>query len=159
LAKFIGCGVGQLSRQAHCDGKTISFRVRFVRAADLCKLRFHRKWHRDSTARQEDLPILINSGWRRLSESALWSAGIVHVIRNHLRWRDATAVYGPPRRSATVRSLLRHGASSTRTLANLATESGPPDRVMIDSAQLKAHRSAASRLKRGDLTPSHRPHA
>jgi hypothetical protein len=28
--------------------------------------------------------------------------------------------------------------------ANLATESGPPDRVMIDSTHLKAHRTAAT---------------
>ena len=33
--------------------------------------------------------------------------------------------------------------------ANLAAENGPPDRVMIDSTHLKAHRTAASLLKRG----------
>ena len=31
-----------------------------------------------------------------------------------------------------------------RIFANLADESGPPDRVMIDSTHLKAHRTAAS---------------
>ena len=36
-----------------------------------------------------------------------------------------------------------------RIFANLAAESGPPDRVMIDSTHLKAHRTAASLLKRG----------
>ena len=36
-----------------------------------------------------------------------------------------------------------------RILANLAAESGPPDRVMIDSTHLKAHRTAAHLLKRG----------
>jgi hypothetical protein len=30
--------------------KTIPFRVRFVRIADLCKLKFHLMWHRDSSA-------------------------------------------------------------------------------------------------------------
>jgi hypothetical protein len=34
-----------------------------------------------------------------------------------------------------------------RIFANLATESGSPDRVMIDSTHLKAHRTAASVLK------------
>jgi putative transposase len=33
--------------------------------------------------------------------------------------------------------------------ANLVAESGPPERVMIDSSHLKAHRTAASLLKRG----------
>jgi len=36
-----------------------------------------------------------------------------------------------------------------RIFANLAAESGPPDRVMIDSTHLKAHRTAASLLKSG----------
>jgi putative transposase len=33
--------------------------------------------------------------------------------------------------------------------ANLAAESGPPDRVMIDSTHLKSHRTAASLPKKG----------
>src|SRR5260221_11823869 len=37
-----------------------------------------------------------------------------------------------------------------RIFANLAAESGPPDRVMIDSTHLKSHRTAASPLKKGD---------
>jgi putative transposase len=36
-----------------------------------------------------------------------------------------------------------------RIFANLAAESGPPDRVMIDSTHLEARRTAASLLKRG----------
>jgi hypothetical protein len=36
-----------------------------------------------------------------------------------------------------------------RIFVNLAAESGSPDRVMIDSTHLKAHRMAASLLKRG----------
>jgi putative transposase len=34
-----------------------------------------------------------------------------------------------------------------RIFANIAAESGSPDRVMIDSTHLKAHRTAASPLK------------
>ena len=45
---------------------------------------------------------------------------------------------------------LRDSTSAFRRIfANLAAESGPPDRVMIDSTHLKAHRTAASLLKRG----------
>ena len=36
-------------------------------------------------------------------------SGIVHVIRNGLRWRDAPAVYGPHKTLQPVRSLVPHG--------------------------------------------------
>jgi transposase len=36
-----------------------------------------------------------------------------------------------------------------RIFAALATEGGPPERLMIDSTHLKAHRTAASLLKKG----------
>ena len=38
-------------------------------------------------------------------------SGIVHVIRNGLRWRDAPAVYGPHKTlyNRFVRSLVPHG--------------------------------------------------
>jgi hypothetical protein len=36
-----------------------------------------------------------------------------------------------------------------RIFAALAAEGGPPERLMIDSTHLKAHRTAASLLKRG----------
>jgi hypothetical protein len=38
----------------------------------------------------------------------------------------------------------------SRVFANLAAESGPPDRVMIDSTHLKSNLTAASLLKKGD---------
>jgi hypothetical protein len=36
-----------------------------------------------------------------------------------------------------------------RIVAALATEGGRPERLMIDSTHLKAHRTAASLLKKG----------
>jgi hypothetical protein len=42
-------------------------------------------------------------------------------------------------------------------VANLAAESGLPDRVMIDSTHLKAHRRPQV-CSKGGFTPSHRPH-
>ena len=36
-----------------------------------------------------------------------------------------------------------------RIFAALAAEGGPPERLMIDSTHLKAHRTAASLLKKG----------
>ena len=39
----------------------------------------------------------------------------------------------------------------SRIFAALAGEAGEPDRLIIDSTHLKAHRTAASLLKRGRL--------
>jgi transposase len=75
-------------------------------------------------------------------------SGIIYVIRNGLRWRDAPAVYDPHKTLyKPVRSLVPHWVSSTES-SDLAAESGPPDRVMIDGTHLKSHRTAASLLKK-----------
>jgi len=75
-------------------------------------------------------------------------SGIVHVIRNGLRWRDAPAIYGPHKTlyNRFVR-WTRLGVFS-RTFASLTGEAGEPDRIMIDATHLKAHRTAASLLKK-----------
>jgi len=41
LAKIIGCGSWQADKANSPRLKTIPFRVRFVRLAGLCKLKFH----------------------------------------------------------------------------------------------------------------------
>jgi putative transposase len=85
-------------------------------------------------------------------------SGIIHVIRSGLRWRDAPAVYGPPKTlyNRYVR-WTRMGVFS-RIFADLAGEAGVPERIMIDSTHLKAHRTAASlRQKRGVRAGSAEP--
>ena len=57
-------------------------------------------------------------------------SGIVHVIRNDLRWRDAPAVYGPHKTLYNRFVRWSHMGIFDRIFANLAAESGPPDRVM-----------------------------
>src|SRR5260370_2963642 len=76
-------------------------------------------------------------------------SGIVHVIRNGLRWRDAPAIYGPHKTLYNRFGRWSRMGIFDRIFANLAAESGPPARVMIDSTHLKAHRTAASLHKRG----------
>ena len=78
-------------------------------------------------------------------------SGIVFVNRNGLRWRDAPSDYGPHKTlyNRFVR-WSRMGVFS-RIFAALAGEAGEPDRLIIDSTHLKAHRTAASLLKRGRL--------
>jgi putative transposase len=76
-------------------------------------------------------------------------SGIIHVIRNGLRWRDAPAVYGPHK--TLYNRFVRWSCMGIfeRIFANLAAEGGPPDVLMIDRTHLKAHRTAASLRKRG----------
>ncbi len=75
--------------------------------------------------------------------------GILFVIGNGLRWRDAPAAYGPHK---TIYNRFirwsRLGVFS-RIFAALAGEGAKTDRLMIDATHLKAHRTAASLLKKG----------
>jgi putative transposase len=83
--------------------------------------------------------------------------GIIFVIRNGLRWRDALREYGPHK---TIHNRFvrwsRMGVFN-RIFAALAAKGGKPDRLMIDPTHLKAHRTAASLLKRG-RSPTYRAH-
>jgi transposase len=76
-------------------------------------------------------------------------SGIVFVIRNGLRWRDAPPAYGPHK--TLYNRFIRWSRLGVfdRIFAGLAGEAGQPDRLMIDSTHLKAHRTAASLLKKG----------
>jgi putative transposase len=78
-------------------------------------------------------------------------SGIIFVIKGGLRWRDAPPGYGPHKTlyNRFVR-WSRMGVFS-RIFAALAGEAGEPDRLIIDNTHLKAHRTAASLLKRGRL--------
>lgn len=76
-------------------------------------------------------------------------SGIIFVIRNGLRWRDAPKDYGPPK--TIYNRFIRWSRLGVfnRILAELAGMAGTPDQVMIDATHLKAHRTAASLLKKG----------
>ena len=76
-------------------------------------------------------------------------SGIVFVIKNGLRWRDAPAAYGPHK--TIYNRFIRWSRMGVfnRIFAELAGQAGEPDRIMIDATHLKAHRTAASLLKRG----------
>lgn len=76
-------------------------------------------------------------------------SGIIFVIRNGLRWRDAPADYGPHK--TIYNRFIRWSRLGVfnRIFAELAAKGGRPDRLMIDATHLKAHRTAASLLKKG----------
>ena len=76
-------------------------------------------------------------------------SGIIHVIRNGLRWRDAPSVYGPHK--TLYNRFVRWSRMGVFDLIfkSLVAEGDAPDRLMIDATHLKAHRTACSLLKGG----------
>ena len=86
-------------------------------------------------------------------------SGIVYVIRNGLQWKDAPKRYGPHktlynrfiRWSRLDNRFIRWSRLGVfdRIFASLAAEGPRPERIMIDATHLKAHRTAASLLKKG----------
>ena len=76
-------------------------------------------------------------------------SGIMHVIRNGLRWRDAPKDYGPHK--TLYNRFVRWSRLGVfdRIFASLASEREAPEQLMIDATHLKAHRTAASLLKKG----------
>jgi transposase len=76
-------------------------------------------------------------------------SGIIFVIRNGLRWRDAPKDYGPHK--TIYNRFIRWSRLGifNKIFATLAAESGEPDQLMVDATHLKAHRTAASLLKKG----------
>jgi putative transposase len=76
-------------------------------------------------------------------------SGIIHVIRNGLRWCDAPTVYGPHK--TLYNRFIRWSKMGVfdRIFTALVEGRGPPDRLMIDATHLKAHRTACSLLKGG----------
>ena len=76
-------------------------------------------------------------------------SGIIFVIRNGLRWRDAPKEYGPHK--TIYNRFIRWSRLGVfnRIFAALAATGPKSDRLMIDATHLKAHRTAASLLKKG----------
>jgi len=76
-------------------------------------------------------------------------SGIIFVISNGLRWRDAPAEYGPHKTIYNRFICWSRLGVFNRIFAGLAGKAGKPDQLMIDATHLKAHRTAASLLKKG----------
>ena len=76
-------------------------------------------------------------------------SGIIHVIKRGLQWRDAPSDYGPPK--TLYNRFVRWSRMGVfdRIFAELAAGEGIPEQLQIDATHLKAHRTAASLLKKG----------
>jgi transposase len=76
-------------------------------------------------------------------------SGIVYVIRHGLPWKDAPTAYGPHK--TLYNRFIRWSRLGVfdRIFAALAGSGPRPEQIMIDATHLKAHRTAASLLKKG----------
>ncbi len=75
-------------------------------------------------------------------------SGILHVIRNGLRWCDAPVVYGPHKTLYNRFVRWTRLGVFAKIFACLSGEVGEPDRVMTDSTHLRAHRTVTSMLQK-----------
>ncbi|MBS0961339.1 transposase [Acetobacter thailandicus] len=71
------------------------------------------------------------------------------MIRNGLQWKYAPKVYGPHK--TLYNRFIRWSRLGVfdRIFTTLAEQAGRSKRLMIDATHLKAHRTAASLLKKG----------
>ena len=76
-------------------------------------------------------------------------SGIIFVIRNGLRWRDAPSDYGPHK--TLYNRFIRWSRLGVfdSIFSALVTKAESPGTLMIDATHLKAHRTACSLLKKG----------
>ena len=103
----------------------------------------------------------LSHGMPRVDDRRVMS-GIIFVIRNGLRWRDVPASYGPHKTiynrficyltgdwGQSPRGRWSEMGVFGRIFVELARGGGETEEVMIDATHLKAHRTAASLLKKG----------
>ncbi len=105
-------------------------------------------WLSDAQMRRIEAYFPLSHGVPRVDDRRVVS-GIIFVIKNGLRWRDAPKEYGPHK--TIYNRFIRWSRLGVfnRIFAELTGKGGAPDRLMIDATHLKAHRTAASLLKKG----------
>lgn len=102
----------------------------------------------DAQLRRIEAWFPLSHGVPRVDDRRVIS-GIVFVIKNGLRWRDAPKEYGPHK--TIYNRFVRWSRLGVfdKIFAELAAKGPKPERLMIDATHLKAHRTAASLLKKG----------
>ena len=94
--------------------------------------------------------FLLSHGMPKVDDRRFIS-GVVFVIRNCRRWRDAPADYGPPK--PIYNRFLRWSRMCVfnKIFAGLAAKDGRPDKLMINVTRLHAQHTGASLLRNGLL--------
>jgi putative transposase len=105
-------------------------------------------WLSDKQMRRIEPCFPLSHGVPRVDDRRVIS-GIIFVIRNGLRWRDAPKEYGPHK--TIYNRFIRWSRLGVfnRIFAALAAKGAKSERLMIDATHLKAHRTAASLFKKG----------
>ena len=105
-------------------------------------------WLSEAQMRRIEPYFPLSHGVPRVDDRRVIS-GIVFVLRNGCRWRDAPKDYGPHK--TIYNRFIRWSRLGVfnRIFAELAAKGGKPERLMIDATHLKAHRTAVSLLKKG----------
>ena len=105
-------------------------------------------WLSEAQMRRIEPYFPLSHGVPRVDDRRVIS-GIIFVIRNGLRWRDAPKEYGPHK--TIYNRFIRWSRLGVfnKIFAALSAKGGKPDQLMIDATHLKAHRTAASLLKKG----------
>ncbi len=107
-------------------------------------------WLSEAQMRRIEPYFPLSHGVPRVDDRRVIS-GIIFVIRNGLRWRDAPKDYGPHK--TIYNRFIRWSRLGVfnKIFAALAAKGGRPNQLMIDATHLKAHRTAASLLKKGQF--------
>ena len=105
-------------------------------------------WLSEAQMRRIEPYFPLSHGVPRVDDRRILS-GILFVIRNGLRWRDAPREYGPHKTIYNRFVRWSRMGVFNRIFAALAAKGGKTDQLMIDATHLKAHRTAASLLKKG----------
>ena len=100
----------------------------------------------DTQMRRIEPYFPLSHGIARVDDRRVLS-GILFVIRNGLRWRDAPGAYGPHK--TLYNRFVRWSEMGVFNRIFVALASVGDGTLMIDSTSLKAHRTAASLLKKG----------
>ena len=105
-------------------------------------------WLSEAQMRRIEPYFPLSHGVPRVDDRRVIS-GIIFVIRNGLRWRDAPPDYGPHK--TIYNRFIRWSRLGIfdKIFAALAAQGRKPTELMIDATHLKAHRTAASLLKKG----------
>ena len=103
-------------------------------------------WLTEAQMRRIEPCFPLSHGVPRVDDRRVLS-GIIFVIRNGLRWRDVPKDYGPHKTIYNRFVRWSRLGVFNRIFAELAK--GGDGVLMIDATHLKAHRTAASLLKKG----------
>ena len=90
----------------------------------------------------------LSHGTPRVHDQRVLS-GIIYVIKNGLQWKDAPREYGPHK--TLYNRFIRWSRLGVfnKIFMELVEKQGDTEWLMIDATHLKAHRTAASLLKKG----------